>query len=109
MHECVTWCLPPFLLQVECDVGAPQVNYRESISRPNDIRYQHKKQSGGSGQFAGEHLRRVDWLWLAGFHSGLLVKQTVLQHTTFPTRQLPYNSIYGSFHSLSFFMAGSAW
>jgi hypothetical protein len=41
-------------VQVECDVGAPQVNYRESISRANDIRYQHKKQSGGSGQFAGE-------------------------------------------------------
>lgn len=39
-------------VQVECDVGAPQVNYRESISRANDIRYQHKKQSGGSGQFA---------------------------------------------------------
>jgi translation elongation factor EF-G len=39
-------------MQVECDVGAPQVNYRESISRPNDIRYTHKKQSGGSGQFA---------------------------------------------------------
>jgi elongation factor G len=38
--------------KVECDVGAPQVNYRESISRPNDIRYTHKKQSGGSGQFA---------------------------------------------------------
>lgn len=39
-------------MQVECDVGAPQVNYRESISRPNEIRYVHKKQSGGSGQFA---------------------------------------------------------
>ncbi|KAF6266369.1 chloroplast elongation factor G [Scenedesmus sp. NREL 46B-D3] len=38
--------------KVECDVGAPQVNYRESISRPNEIRYVHKKQSGGSGQFA---------------------------------------------------------
>lgn len=38
--------------QVECEVGAPQVNYRESISRPNDVRYVHKKQSGGSGQFA---------------------------------------------------------
>eukprot|EP00879_Flechtneria_rotunda_P006519 GHRR01006851.1.p1 GENE.GHRR01006851.1~~GHRR01006851.1.p1 ORF type:complete len:561 (+),score=216.12 GHRR01006851.1:1417-3099(+) len=38
--------------KVECDVGAPQVNYRESISRPNDVRYVHKKQSGGSGQFA---------------------------------------------------------
>lgn len=33
-------------------MGAPQVNYRESISRPNEVRYQHKKQSGGSGQFA---------------------------------------------------------
>lgn len=45
-------CCVCIVLQVECDVGAPQVNYRESISRPNDIRYQHKKQSGGSGQFA---------------------------------------------------------
>ena len=38
--------------KVECEVGAPQVNYRESISKPADIRYTHKKQSGGSGQFA---------------------------------------------------------
>jgi len=37
---------------VSCEVGAPQVNYRESISRPADIKYTHKKQSGGSGQFA---------------------------------------------------------
>ena len=37
---------------VACEVGAPQVNYRESISRPADIKYTHKKQSGGSGQFA---------------------------------------------------------
>ena len=29
-----------------------QVNYRESISRPADIQYTHKKQSGGAGQFA---------------------------------------------------------
>lgn len=37
---------------VECTVGAPQVNYRESISKSADIKYTHKKQSGGSGQFA---------------------------------------------------------
>ena len=30
----------------------PQVNYRESISKLADVRYVHKKQSGGSGQFA---------------------------------------------------------
>ena len=43
--------------KVDCDVGAPQVNYRESISRKADIRYVHKKQSGGSGQFADIALR----------------------------------------------------
>ena len=37
---------------VEANVGAPQVNYRESISKASEVRYVHKKQSGGSGQFA---------------------------------------------------------
>ena len=39
-------------IQVEANVGAPQVNYRESISRSSEVKYVHKKQSGGSGQFA---------------------------------------------------------
>merc|ERR1719453_1714665 len=37
---------------VECVVGAPQVAYREAITKPATIEYTHKKQSGGSGQFA---------------------------------------------------------
>ena len=37
--------------KVEANVGAPQVAYRESIAKPVDIDYTHKKQSGGSGQF----------------------------------------------------------
>jgi elongation factor G len=37
--------------KVEANVGAPQVAYRESLSRKVDVDYTHKKQSGGSGQF----------------------------------------------------------
>jgi elongation factor G len=38
--------------RVEANVGAPQVAYRETITRAAEIDYTHKKQSGGSGQFA---------------------------------------------------------
>jgi len=37
---------------VDANVGAPQVAYRETITGPTEIDYTHKKQSGGSGQFA---------------------------------------------------------
>mmetsp|Transcript_24538 Transcript_24538/g.60176 ORF Transcript_24538/g.60176 Transcript_24538/m.60176 type:complete len:761 (+) Transcript_24538:68-2350(+) len=37
---------------VECTVGAPQVSYREAITQTAEIDYTHKKQSGGSGQYA---------------------------------------------------------
>ncbi|HCP00406.1 MAG TPA: elongation factor G, partial [Rhodospirillaceae bacterium] len=38
--------------KVEGNVGAPQVAYREKITKPVTIDYTHKKQTGGSGQFA---------------------------------------------------------
>ncbi|AXI53487.1 Elongation factor G (plasmid) [Pseudoseohaeicola sp. NH-UV-7] len=38
--------------KVEANIGAPQVAYRETISREVEHAYTHKKQSGGSGQFA---------------------------------------------------------
>ena len=38
--------------KVEANIGAPQVAYRETISKEVEIDYTHKKQSGGSGQFA---------------------------------------------------------
>ena len=38
--------------KVEAAIGAPQVAYRETITKEVEIDYTHKKQSGGSGQFA---------------------------------------------------------
>ncbi len=42
---------------VEANVGQPQVAYRETLARAADIDYTHKKQTGGTGQFARVKLR----------------------------------------------------
>ena len=38
--------------KVEANIGAPQVAYRETVSKEVEVTYTHKKQSGGAGQFA---------------------------------------------------------
>jgi elongation factor G len=38
--------------KVEANVGAPQVAFRETVSKRAHVDYTHKKQTGGSGQFA---------------------------------------------------------
>ena len=38
--------------KVEANIGAPQVAYRETITRKAEVDYTHKKQTGGTGQFA---------------------------------------------------------
>jgi elongation factor G len=42
---------------VEANIGAPQVAYRESLGKVTDIDYTHKKQTGGTGQFARVKLK----------------------------------------------------
>jgi elongation factor G len=38
--------------KVDANVGAPQVAYRETITRTAEVDYTHRKQTGGAGQFA---------------------------------------------------------
>jgi elongation factor G len=43
--------------KVDANVGAPQVAYRETITRPAEVDYTHKKQTGGAGQYARVKIR----------------------------------------------------
>ena len=43
--------------KVDCEVGRPEVAYRESMTVPNEDQYKHAKQSGGRGQYGHVWLR----------------------------------------------------
>tara|TARA_B110000977_G_scaffold198925_1_gene284936 strand:+ start:1446 stop:3509 length:2064 start_codon:yes stop_codon:yes gene_type:complete len=53
--------------KVEADVGAPQVAYRETLTKEVDVDYTHKKQSGGAGQFARVKIKFKPTERMSGF------------------------------------------
>lgn len=52
----LTWILE-HIYDVKARFETPKISYRETIQRSATANYRHKKQSGGSGQFAQVHLK----------------------------------------------------
>ena len=105
--------------KVEANIGAPQVAYRETISKPCEIDYTHKKQSGGAGQFARIVLQFeprsqgegysfeskivggvVPKEYIPGVEKGLLQAQTTGKLAGFPVVDFSVTLIDGAFHDV---------
>jgi len=71
---------------VEANVGAPQVSYREAITAPAEVDYTHKKQSGGSGQYARV---TVTFEPLDGEESGDFVFESQIKGGAVPKEYIP--------------------
>ena len=92
--------------EVEANVGAPQVAYRETITRKHEQDYTHKKQTGGTGQFA-----RVKILFEPNTESEEFVFESKIVGGAVPKEYIPgvekgINSVMGSGPFAGFPMIG---
>ena len=69
--------------KVEADVGAPQVAYRETITKDVEVDYTHKKQSGGAGQFARVKMKFKPLERNSGLNSITQLLVEIFQKSTF--------------------------
>ena len=104
---------------VEANIGAPQVAYRETITRPHTETYTHKKQTGGSGQYAEvkiifEPLERnggvvfenkvvggsVPKEYIPAVEKGIKVQADTGVLAGFPTVDFKYTLVDGKYHDV---------
>ena len=104
---------------VDCNIGAPQVAYRETITKSHTHTYTHKKQSGGSGQYAEvkiifEPRERNDGIefvnavvggsvpkeYIPAVDKGIKVQADTGVLAGFPTVDFKYSLVDGKYHDV---------
>ena len=118
--------------KVEANIGAPQVAYRETFTKEVEVDYTHKKQSGGSGQFArvilqfkpvesGEGVSFTDTVtggnvpkeYIPGVEKGIMMQKETGIIAGFPVVDFTVNLSDGGYHDvdssvMAFEIAGRA-
>jgi elongation factor G len=104
---------------VDANIGAPQVAYRETISKAHVETYTHKKQSGGSGQYAEVKIEfapvernagisfenkvvggTVPKEYIPAVEKGIKVQATTGVLAGFPTVDFKYTLLDGKYHDV---------
>ena len=104
---------------VDANIGAPQVAYRETISKTHIETYTHKKQSGGSGQYAEVKIQfapvernegisfenkvvggTVPKEYIPAVEKGIKVQATTGVLAGFPTVDFKYTLLDGKYHDV---------
>jgi elongation factor G len=98
---------------VEANIGSPQVAYRETISKSHVEVYTHKKQSGGSGQFAEVKIRFEPVERNGGVQFEDKVVGGTIPREFIPAVDFKYTLLEGKYHdvdssALAFEIAGKA-
>lgn len=90
----INWALKN-VFGIEADFRKPKIAFRETIRRTSSASYRHKKQSGGSGQFAQVHMKIEPWHESMPEPEGFNVRGKEVKELKWGGKLVFYNCIVG--------------